>query len=272
MECPKLVVVDLDGTVVKHSTTRTSPSAVVIKALAAVRAAQVPVAVATGRALWSALPTIAELGLQDGLISAAHGAITYDLATANVIDSQTINPTLAVESFASIDDSLGFGVELGTQGWRHTHHFKRDFETMWADVVDIETLCATETTRLAVRMPSAGDYIPGQRCPRATKLSREVKLDASRYCLEIGFNGWIDVGPPAVSKATGVSAIAAHFGVQAHETVVFGDAGNDLSMFGWAGHSVAMGQSCQEVLSAADEIAPSVDQDGVAEVLRRWFA
>ena len=91
------------------------------------------------------------------------------------------------------------------------------------------------------------------------------------YSVEVGYNGWIDIGPPGVTKATGVAAIADHYGVTAAETIVFGDAANDLPMFEWAGHAVAMGQAVPEIQAAADEVAPSVDEDGVAHVLSRWF-
>jgi Predicted hydrolases of the HAD superfamily len=40
-------------------------------------------------------------------------------------------------------------------------------------------------------------------------------------------------------------------------------------MFGWAGHSVAMGQASADVRAAADEIAAGVDDHGLAPVLER---
>lgn len=272
MNTPRLVVLDLDGTVVKHSTGHVEPSPAVIKALAAVRAAGVPVAVATGRAIWGALPIAAQLGLTDGLVSAAHGAMTYDLTAGRIIDSKTLDPAHAVERMLAADPSVAFAVELDTRGWRHTPNFQRDFATEWADIVDLDTLSATRTTRLAVRLASSGRNAGQDRCPRASKLSADAALDQALYSQEVGFNGWIDVGPAGVSKATGAAAIAKHYGVSSQETIVFGDGNNDLSMFGWAGHAVAMGQAGPEVRAAADEVAPSVDDDGVAAVLGRWFS
>ena len=272
MKTPKLVVVDLDGTVVPHSTARVEPSPEVVKALAAVRAAGVPVVIATGRALWSALPTALHLGLTDGMLSAAHGAITYDLATERVTDSRLIDPGPAVDRMRSLDPSVAFGVELDTRGWRHTDNFPRDFATTWADIVDLPTLAATRTTRLAVRLPGVEHGGAGRRCPFALELAAAADLDRSQYGQEIGFNGWIDIGPPGVTKATGLDGIAAGLGVDAADAVVFGDAHNDLPMFEWAGHAIAMGQAGEDVKAAADEVAPTVDEDGVAAVLRRWFA
>jgi hydroxymethylpyrimidine pyrophosphatase-like HAD family hydrolase len=46
---------------------------------------------------------------------------------------------------------------------------------------------------------------------------------------------------------------------------------NDLPMLAWAGHSVAVGNAHPEVLGAVDEVTASNDDDGVAQVLERWF-
>src|SRR6266704_2980371 len=50
--------------------------------------------------------------------------------------------------------------------------------------------------------------------------------------------------------------------------LVIGDSHNDISMFGIAGMAVAMGNAPEEVKAAADLVAPSNDEDGVAWVLR----
>ncbi|CAM3283681.1 HAD family hydrolase [Stackebrandtia soli] len=271
MDCPKLVVVDLDGTVVGYDTAHVAPSPAIIKALASVRAAGVPVAIATGRAVWGALRTVTDLGLTDGLVSATHGAVTYDLARDQVIDEVLIDPAEAVEALARADASTAFAVELRQRGWRHTANFSRDFESTWADVVDVDTLAATPTVRLAARVEATSSYGTRLRCPAATRLADSARIDESKFCVEVGFNGWIDIGAAGVTKATGVAAIAAHYGVDPADTIVFGDAANDLPMFAWAGHSVAMGQAVGEVQEAADEVAPSVYDDGVAVVLKRWF-
>ncbi len=53
--------------------------------------------------------------------------------------------------------------------------------------------------------------------------------------------------------------------------VAFGDMPNDLPMLAWAGHAVGMANAHPEVLAAVDEVTASNDDDGVAQVLERWF-
>jgi Cof subfamily protein (haloacid dehalogenase superfamily) len=50
----------------------------------------------------------------------------------------------------------------------------------------------------------------------------------------------VEFMPGAVSKASGLQILATHLGISASEVVAFGDADNDISMFKWAGVSVAM--------------------------------
>ncbi|ADD45792.1 HAD family hydrolase [Stackebrandtia nassauensis] len=268
---PKLVVVDLDGTVVGYGNHRLAPSPTVVKALADVRAAGVPVAVATGRAIWDALPTIAALDLADGLVSTTHGAITYDLDAGRIVGRTPLDTVEAVRRFTEAEPKVAFAVERDEAGWYHTSNFNRDFESKWAEVVDRETLSAEPAVRLVARLSWVPYRHMAAPCPEADRLAATVGLDPALYQVEPGYNGWIDVGPAGVTKATGLAVIAEHYGVTAADTIVFGDAANDLPMFAWAGHSVALGQAHDVIKAAADEVAPSVTDDGVAHVLRRWF-
>jgi hydroxymethylpyrimidine pyrophosphatase-like HAD family hydrolase len=42
-------------------------------------------------------------------------------------------------------------------------------------------------------------------------------------------------------------------------------------MLRWAAHGVAMGQAPEIVKAAAREVTGTVDEDGVASILDRWF-
>jgi hydroxymethylpyrimidine pyrophosphatase-like HAD family hydrolase len=46
---------------------------------------------------------------------------------------------------------------------------------------------------------------------------------------------------------------------------------NDLPMLRWAGTAYAMGNAHPDVLAAADHVAPTNDDDGVAETLVALF-
>lgn len=70
------------------------------------------------------------------------------------------------------------------------------------------------------------------------------------------------------SKATGIDAICEYYGIRLEETMAFGDGGNDIAMLRHAGIGVAMGNASDEVKEAADFVTTTVDDDGVANVLK----
>ncbi|HEX2143347.1 MAG TPA: HAD family hydrolase [Glycomyces sp.] len=269
---PKLIAVDLDGTVVDyHDQQATVPSRAVIDALQSVRDAGVPVAVVTGRAIWGAVRTADDLGLDEGFASASHGAGEFDLAAREISHRAAVDAAIAVTALIASNPAVELAVEWDLDGWWHTKGFRRDFPAQWAGEITVEELVARPAPRLVARVDSANRYGGAVRCPQAMLLAQGAALDPSNYHVEVGYNGWVDIGPPGVNKATGIARIADHYGVSSADTVVFGDAHNDLTMFAWAGYAVAMGQAAPEVRAAADEVAPSVWEDGVAKVLARWF-
>ena len=88
-------------------------------------------------------------------------------------------------------------------------------------------------------------------------------LVASRWCPYFA-----DVNVRGIDKATGMREFMAAYGLTAAEVAAFGDGGNDVAMLRAAGVGVAMGNACDEALNAADCIAPSVDDDGIAKALK----
>jgi hydroxymethylpyrimidine pyrophosphatase-like HAD family hydrolase len=84
-------------------------------------------------------------------------------------------------------------------------------------------------------------------------------------------DGLIEVAAAGVSKGAALAVLAAEWGISAADTVAFGDMPNDLEMLQWAGMSVAMGNAHPEVMAVAREIAPHHAEDGVAQILERWF-
>ena len=79
-----------------------------------------------------------------------------------------------------------------------------------------------------------------------------------------------DITSCKADKASGIAAMAAHFGIAISETMAFGDGGNDTPMLRHAGIGVAMGNALPEVQAAADFVTTAVDSDGIAHALRHF--
>ena len=81
--------------------------------------------------------------------------------------------------------------------------------------------------------------------------------------------GIVEILPLGLTKATGLSLAARRLGVKAAETIAFGDMPNDIPMFAWAAHGVAMAGAHEDLKAVADEVTLSNDDDGIAVVLER---
>lgn len=82
----------------------------------------------------------------------------------------------------------------------------------------------------------------------------------------------MELQPPGVSKASGLALAAQVLGVGPASTIAFGDMPNDVPMFAWAAHGVAMANAHRELVAVADELTLSNEEDGIAVVLERLFA
>lgn len=60
-------------------------------------------------------------------------------------------------------------------------------------------------------------------------------------------------------------------GVQKQEIIGVGDSYNDLPLFEAVGLKIAIGNAASELKEAADEIAPSVQDDGLAYVIQKYI-
>jgi hydroxymethylpyrimidine pyrophosphatase-like HAD family hydrolase len=80
----------------------------------------------------------------------------------------------------------------------------------------------------------------------------------------------VEVTAPEASKGQALARLAAHLGVAQSATMAIGDHDNDVSMIAWAGLGVAMGNASPAAKSAADVIAPPLEEEGAAWAIERY--
>ena len=64
-----------------------------------------------------------------------------------------------------------------------------------------------------------------------------------------------------------INKLLEYINLYKENAICFGDSVNDLDMFKSCGISVAMGNAIDRVKAAADKIAPSNEEDGVAKII-----
>lgn len=77
----------------------------------------------------------------------------------------------------------------------------------------------------------------------------------------------LDLNSATCNKGTAVTLLQEKLGISPDETIVFGDAENDIPMFATSTHSYAMMNAPQSVKQHARSVAPGNDESGVVWVL-----
>lgn len=201
----------------------------------------------------------------------ANGAVIFDAARDEVLHAFELASSTMAEVIGAIapvmaDVVHGFGVERVGRGEEFliTREYNPD---AWDDrfgVVDVDELIAQPATKLLVR---CGSLTSAQMFERIAPVVNAADAHVT-YSMD---EGLIEISCPGVNKAASVAVLAQHYGVSAEDVIAFGDMPNDLEMLTWAGRGVAMGNASPVLAQAADEIADTNDNDGVAKILERWF-
>ncbi len=119
-----------------------------------------------------------------------------------------------------------------------------------------------ETTIAPNKMFLMGDH------ERLVSIEHEIRLRKPDLHLAYSEPIYLEITQPGVNKGNALKRLAAYLNVPLERIVVMGDGGNDISMFEVAGLAIAMGNAAPEVKAAADVVAPSNDEGGVAWALR----
>ncbi len=100
------------------------------------------------------------------------------------------------------------------------------------------------------------------------ELQKRYGEEASVYRSEPYF---MEIMPRGVDKAAALERMMKTLGCTREETVCCGDGFNDISMIAYAGTGVAMGNAQAEVKAAADYVTATNDEDGLVEVIEKFF-
>ncbi|WP_030259674.1 HAD family hydrolase [Streptomyces violens] len=261
----KLVATDLDGTLLRPDDT---VSARTREALAAVTAAGAAHIVVTGRAVPWTRHILTDLDYQ-GLAVCGQGAQVYHAGENRLLTSVTLDRQLAGLAVAKIEAEVGplylaasrdglDGAVVVAPGYRvHEGPLPNVMidnpADLWADPIN----------KVYIQHPELSD-------DALAAAAREVAGDL--VGVTMAGPGIVELLPLGLSKATGLSLAARRLGVKAADTIAFGDMPNDIPMFAWAAHGVAMANAHEELKAVADEITTSNEDDGIAAVLERFLA
>ncbi|ANI42613.1 Cof-type HAD-IIB family hydrolase [Mycolicibacterium vaccae] len=267
---PLLIATDVDGTLIDNDENLSPRTRSVVRAVVDAGAQFV---LATGRPPRWVQPIVDQLGFAPMAVC-ANGAVIYDPATDRIISARTLS-TDALRQLAEIATRVIPGSGLAVERVGNSAHdaatpqfvSSPGYEHAWLNPdnteVSVEDLLSAPAVKLLIRKAGA------RSADMAAALAPHIGVQGDiTYSTN---NGLIEIVPLGISKATGIAELARPLGVEAADVVTFGDMPNDVPMLGWAGLGVAMGNAHPDAVAAADEVTATNAEDGVAQVLERWW-
>jgi hydroxymethylpyrimidine pyrophosphatase-like HAD family hydrolase len=278
---PKLIAIDIDGTLLPS--TGTAISARNRRALLEAESAGIQIVIATGRRHAYASPLIHPVGLTaDTVMITSNGTVTRTLGGEridrfflSVETSRELCPVLrpfggttvftfdregpgelVLESVAQLHARIAAWVEANRSWIIEIRPLERAFDSGEPPVQGM--VCGTlSSIRNAETWLASSD------------LSRKIELHRTEYpARDLAI---LDILPPGCSKGVALRRLARSRGIEAAEIMAVGDNFNDLEMLEFAGQPVVMANSAPELVEIARQrswrVASSNDQDGVARIL-----
>lgn len=275
-----LIAFDLDGTIFAEPHKKVmSPR--VERTLAAAHDAGVLTAVASGRPTGMLGSHVSSLPFVDWHIT-VNGACISDARTGAIISERTLPQQLARNTIDFINraaDGASVGWSLFSDGTAYfdetlVQMFSRDHpagesfsfvESALAEGNDVAVMSSARelTENLADGPDKLGASF--ETAEETQRVLAELLHDGS-HGLEIAQVGpdEIEITRKGVGKGSALSILCAHLGIDEHRTVAFGDSGNDATFADVPCTFVAMGNANEHIKRIADDVCPSVREDGVA--------
>lgn len=263
----KLIVSDLDGTLIRYGSDNVSPSTK--KEVQALQQKGHHFTLATGRS-WKQTRHIAkELDITLPVILQA-GAIVFDPKTERPIRIQPLRREIEIElrqilnsphvdQFCLNESGMYYATEVNTRGGN------------WMIASGEE--CQINAGGYPVGPIIKHLFIGREKELRQviTKIEQTItpKPNWILWPPDIMTDDWfLEVFDPSASKGQALAWLANMLNVKQDEVMAFGDGHNDFDMIEWAGMGVVIERAPVELKDKADWIIPGPEQDGVAKFLK----
>lgn len=222
----------------------------------------------TGRMFQAVRPYALEAGLDDPVVC-YQGAVVAEPVSGRWLRHVPIPLELARETIAAVneegfalncyvDDEL-YVAEITPEARRYA-----DFQHLELHAVGdlLDWLDQPPTKLVVIEDPEVLDHL---------KQRMLARFDGRLY-ISKSLPYFLEFASPDVTKAAGLDFLSERVGFSRGRTVAFGDGENDIELIDWAGYGVAVANAHDRVKEVADFVCPSVDEEGVAQVLEAFLA
>jgi Cof subfamily protein (haloacid dehalogenase superfamily) len=221
----------------------------------------------TGRMFQSVRRYALEASLDDPVVC-YQGAVVAEPTTGRWLLHQPIPLELAREAISVLNDE-GFGLncyvgdELYVSEVTPAARRYADFQRLELHPVGnlLEWISEPPTKLVVIDDPDVLDDLEQRMLAR---------FDGRLY-ISKSLPYFLEFASPEVTKAAGLEFLSEHLGFTRERTVAFGDGENDIQLVDWAGYGVAVENAHGQVKEVADFVCPSVDDEGVAQVIEAYL-
>jgi Cof subfamily protein (haloacid dehalogenase superfamily) len=259
----RLVIADVDGTLVTSEKLLTARARA---AVAALRAADIAFAITSGRPPRGMAMLIAPLELEKPLAGFNGGIFVKPDMT---IMEQHVLATDVAKHAVEVILSQGMDVWVYSgQDWlirdpNAPHVAREQWTVKFAPTVVADFGQSLSTAAKIVGVSNDHELVA--RCEEEARRTLGAAASAAR-----SQPYYLDVTHPDANKGTVVGTLSRWFSIPAAQIATIGDMPNDVLMFRKSGVSIAMGNAGADVQAAADFVTDSYDDEGFAKAMERF--
>jgi len=269
MRKPELVIIDLDGTLLRGDQTVGERT---LEAIARARDRGVMITFATGRMVSASRKYLRLLGIDLPMVALNGALVKGDREDESDV---VYHAPVPEDSFHAMFDAIAESratvsvVKIDrTFGWNINPEISKKLSAWIVNITEVEPEYApSEPTIVMV----AGDEEPVRETYEAVKSINPDGIDYFIFPSIRYYPMWyLEIRGKGVHKGSGVRALREKLGIPREKTMVIGDFINDLPMFEEAGIRAAVANAHQDIIDMSDYVSPySCDQDGVADIIEK---
>jgi Cof subfamily protein (haloacid dehalogenase superfamily) len=237
-------------------------------AIAATRTAGIHVVLVTGRMFQAVRPYALEAGLDDPVVC-YQGAVVAEPVSGRWLRHVPIPLELARETIAAVNVE-GFGLNCYVDDELYVAEVTPEARR-YADFQHLELHAVGDLLDWLDQPPTKLVVIEDPEVLDDLKQRMLARFDGRLY-ISKSLPYFLEFASPDVTKAAGLDFLSERVGFSREQTVAFGDGENDVELIDWAGYGVAVANAHDRVKEVADFVCPSVDEEGVAQVLEAFLA
>ena len=209
-----------------------------------------------------------EAGLDDPVVC-YQGAVVAEPVGGRWLRHVPIALELAREAVAAVHDE-GFGLNCYVDDELYVAEITPEARR-YADFQQLELHVVGDLLEWLDRPPTKLVVIEDPEVLDGLKQRMLARFDGRLY-ISKSLPYFLEFASPDVTKAAGLDFLSEHLGFARERTLAFGDGENDIELVDWAGYGVAVENAHEQVKAVADFVCPSVDEQGVAQVLEAFLA